>query len=179
MHLFVAVLYDWWIPRIWHEISAFLFCSFGFQILSKSSVPVFFFCFQKNFDALYIVTWTWSHWCRIIFYFYHSLSWMLYLPCTKRYYSETYCLKGILIFWYNYILLLELMVAGLSLLFYVCWFVNQMDGLVSEWWVFTERSFRAERNLSFAWEWKICFSLGVLCFSVRGSDSRVPAPSPA
>ena len=49
MHLFVAVLYDWWIPRIWHEISAFLFCSFGFQILSKSSVPVFFFLFSEEF----------------------------------------------------------------------------------------------------------------------------------
>ena len=93
----------------------------------------FFFCFQKNFDVLCIVTWTWSHWCRIIFYFYHSLSWMLYLPCTKRYYWETYCLGLISIFLYSYMLLLELMVAGLSLLFYACWFEKQMDRVISEW----------------------------------------------
>ena len=39
MHCFVAVLYDWCIPRISHDISKFLFCSFSFQI-SLEWLPV-------------------------------------------------------------------------------------------------------------------------------------------
>ena len=46
------------------------------------------FCFQKIFNGLRIVTWTWSHWCRSKFYFCNSLTPMLYLPCTKRYYWD-------------------------------------------------------------------------------------------
>ena len=62
----------------------------------------------------------------------------------------------------------------------LCMLICEPNGWTGFWVMgFNERSFRAERNLSFAWEWKICFSRAVLCFSVRGSDSRVPAPSPA
>ena len=32
---------------------------------------------------------------------------------------------------------------------------------------------------SFAWDWKRYYSLAVLCFTIKGSDSRVPAKSPA
>ena len=49
MYRFVDVLYDWYIPRISHDISAFLFCSFTFQISLESSVSVLYFLFLKDF----------------------------------------------------------------------------------------------------------------------------------
>ena len=106
-------------PRISHNISTFLFCSFSFQISLESSVSVLYFLFI--FNGLHIVTWTWSHWYCIKFYFYNSLLLMLHLPCTKRYYWDTYCLKDIWICLYSYMFLLELMFAGLLLSFYVSW----------------------------------------------------------
>ena len=60
------------------------------------------FCFQKIFDGLRIMTWTWSHWCRSKFYFYNSLSSMLYLPFTKYYDWDTYCLRGSWVCLYSY-----------------------------------------------------------------------------
>ena len=49
MHRFVVVLYDWCIPRISHDISKLLFCSFSFQILLENSVSVLYFLFIKRF----------------------------------------------------------------------------------------------------------------------------------
>ena len=67
------------------------------------------------------MTWTWSRWCRSKLYFCNPLSPMLYLPWTKRYYWDTYCLRGIWICLYSYMFLLELMVLLFSLSCYVCW----------------------------------------------------------
>ena len=112
MHRFVDVLYDWCIPRISHDISTFLFCSFSFQISLESSVSVLYFLFLKDSNGLRIVTWTWSHWCRSKSYFCNSLLLMLYLLC----------LRDIWICLYNYMFLLELMVSLLSLSCYVCYY---------------------------------------------------------
>ena len=76
-------------------ILTLLFCSFSFQISLESSVSVLYFLFLKDFRLFaYRDLNLWSHWCRSKFYFYNSLSSMLYLPCTKRYYWETYCLRA-------------------------------------------------------------------------------------
>ena len=46
MHRFVAVLYDWCIPRIYHD----MFCSFSFQISLESWVSFLYFLFLKDFQ---------------------------------------------------------------------------------------------------------------------------------
>ena len=121
MRRFVDALYDWCIPRISHNISKFLFRFFSFQISLESSVSVLYFMLLKIFDGLHFLTWTWSHWCHSKFYFCNSLSSMLYLPSTKIFYLDTHCLRGIWIFLYSYLFLLELMVFLLSLSCYACW----------------------------------------------------------
>ena len=57
------------------------------------------------------------------FYFCNSPSSMLYLSCTKHYYSDTNCLRGNWIFLYNCMLLLGLTVVGLSMSCHICWFL--------------------------------------------------------
>ena len=47
IHGFVAVLYDWCIPRISHDISTFLFYFFSFQISLESSVCFIFSVFKR------------------------------------------------------------------------------------------------------------------------------------
>ena len=132
---FVAVSYNWCIPRTPHDISKLFLCSFSFQISLESSVSVlYFFCFLKNFHGLLIVTWTWSHWCHRKFYFCNYLSLMLYLPC-KNVIIETHlgldldffyffgCFETHLGIWICYMFLLELTLVGLFLPCYVCWFL--------------------------------------------------------
>ena len=75
----------------------------------------YIFYFWKIFDGLRIKIWTWSSWYCSKLYLYNALSLMLYLPCTKHYYWETYWLGHSLICLYSYLFLLELTTARLSL----------------------------------------------------------------
>ena len=129
----MLLLCDWCIARIYHNIlSTFLFCSFSFQISLKCSVLFYILYFQKIFNDLDIVIWTWSHCCCSKFYFQNCLSSMLYLTCAKRYYWDTYCLRGNWIYLYSFMFLLDLTVMGLLLSCYVdswfhVWHTNAAD----------------------------------------------------
>ena len=116
IHRFVDVLHDWCIPRIYEIYQHFCFVPLTSRFNWKVQYLFCNFCFQKIFDGLRIVTWTWSHWCRSKFCFCNSLTSMLYLPCTKYYYWDIYCLRGIWICLYSCMLLLELMVLLLSIM---------------------------------------------------------------
>ena len=81
------------------------------------------FCFWKIFGGLRIATWFWSHWCPSKLNFHGNLSPMLYLPWAKRNYWDAYSSGDNWICWYSWMFFLELMVVGLLLSWYVCWFL--------------------------------------------------------